>query len=211
MIQTLIDWLVKIIETIGYPGVMLSMFIESFFAPIPSELILPFSGFVASNGSLNIYLTIVLASIAAYLGTLPFYFIGKWGKEKVDLFFRKFGKYLFIKESDLDKGYAIFEKHGNKVVFFGRLIPIVRTLISFPAGVANMNFLLFSLYTLAGTFIWSTLLAGAGYLLGDNWDVVGGYISKYEKVIIVVGIILVGVFVLKGVYDLVRSRSEKSK
>lgn len=211
MIQTLIDWLVKIIETIGYPGVMLSMFIESFFAPIPSELILPFSGFVASSGALNIYLTIVLASVAAYLGTLPFYFIGRWGKEKVDLFFRKFGKYLFIKESDLDKGYAIFEKHGNKVVFFGRLIPIVRTLISFPAGVANMNFLLFSLYTLAGTLIWSTLLAGAGYFLGDNWDVVGGYISKYEKVIIVIGIILVAFFVLKGVYDLVKSKSEKSR
>lgn len=206
MIQTLIDWLVNIIETIGYPGVMLSMFIESFFAPIPSELILPFSGFVASNGSLNIYLTIVLASVAAYLGTLPFYFIGRWGKEKVDMFFRKFGKYLFIKEEDLDKGYAIFAKHGNKVVFFGRLIPIVRTIISFPAGVANMNFAIFSAYTLAGTFIWSSLLAGAGYLLGDNWDVVGSYISKYEKVIIVIGALFVVLFIAKGVYDLVKRK-----
>jgi len=209
MIQTLIDWLVNIIETIGYPGVMLSMFIESFFAPIPSELILPFSGFVASNGSLNIYLTIVLASVAAYLGTLPFYFIGRWGKEKVDMFFRKFGKYLFIKESDLDKGYAIFAKHGNKVVFFGRLIPIVRTIISFPAGVANMNFAIFSAYTLAGTFIWSSLLAGAGYLLGDNWDVVGNYISKYEKVIIVIGVLFVALFVAKGIYDLVKRKQTK--
>lgn len=211
MIQAIIDWLVKIIETIGYPGVMLSMFVESFFAPIPSELILPFSGFVASSGALNIYLTIILASIAAYLGTLPFYFIGRWGKGKVDMFLRKFGKYLFIKEEDLDKGYAIFAKHGNKMIFFGRLIPIVRTVISFPAGVADMNFLLFSAYTLAGTLIWSSLLAGAGYLLGDNWDVVGGYISKYEKVIIIIGIICVGLFVAKGVYDLVKRKQTSSK
>jgi len=211
MIQALIDWLVNIIKTIGYPGVMLSMFIESFFAPIPSELILPFSGFVASSGALNIYLTIILASIAAYLGTLPFYFIGRWGKEKVDLFLRKWGKYLFIKEEDLDKGYAIFAKHGSKMVFFGRLIPIVRTVISFPAGVADMNFGLFSAYTLAGTLIWSSLLAGAGYLLGDNWDAVGGYISKYEKVIIVVGIIFVALFVIKGIYDLVKRKQNQSK
>lgn len=206
MITSLIDWLVKIIETIGYPGVMLSMFIESFFAPIPSELILPFSGFVASNGSLNIYWVIILASVGAYLGTLPFYFIGRWGKNKVDEFLRRFGKYLFIKESDLDRGYQIFAKHGNKMVFFGRLVPIVRTVISFPAGVADMNFALFSLYTLSGTLIWSTVLAVAGYLLGDNWSVVAGYISKYETVIIIVILVIVYLFIVKGIYGIIQKK-----
>ena len=202
MISTFIDWLVNLITVIGYPGVMLSMFIESFFAPIPSEIILPFSGFVASSGALNIYLVVILASFSAYLGTLPFYLIGRWGKGKVDMFLRKYGKFLFIKEEDLDKGYDIFNKHGKKMVFFGRLIPIIRTVISFPAGVADMNFALFSLYTFGGTLIWSSILAGAGYLLGDHWDTISIYVSKYEKIILVLLVIIVVLFVARGIKNL---------
>ena len=209
MINTFIDWLVNLITAIGYPGVMLSMFIESFFAPIPSEIILPFSGFVASSGSLSIYLVILLASFAAYLGSLPFYLIGRWGKDKVDMFLRKYGKYLFIKEEDLDKGYDIFNKHGKKMVFFGRLIPIVRTVISFPAGVADMNFGLFSLFTFAGTLIWSSILAGAGYLLGDNWDTISIYVSKYEKIILVILIVIAALFVARGIRNLLEKRRLK--
>ena len=202
MISTFIDWLVNLITVIGYPGVMLSMFIESFFAPIPSEIILPFSGFVASSGALNIYLVVILASFSAYLGTLPFYLIGRWGKGKVDMFLRKYGKFLFIKEEDLDKGYDIFNKHGKKMVFFGRLIPIIRTVISFPAGVADMNFALFSLYTFGGTLIWSSILAGAGYLLGDHWDTISTYVSKYEKIILVLLVIIAVLFVARGIKNL---------
>lgn len=209
MINTFIDWLVNLITAIGYPGVMLSMFIESFFAPIPSEIILPFSGFVASSGSLSIYLVILLASFAAYLGSLPFYLIGRWGKDKVDMFLRKYGKYLFIKEEDLDKGYEIFDKHGKKMVFFGRLIPIVRTVISFPAGVADMNFGLFSLFTFAGTLIWSSILAGAGYLLGDNWDAISIYVSKYEKIILVILIVIAALFIARGIRNLLEKRRLK--
>lgn len=209
MINTFIDWLVNLITAIGYPGVMLSMFIESFFAPIPSEIILPFSGFVASSGSLNIFLVILLASLAAYLGSLPFYLIGRWGKDKVDMFLRKYGKYLFIKEEDLDKGYDIFNKHGKKMVFFGRLIPIIRTVISFPAGVADMNFGLFSLFTFAGTLIWSSILAGAGYLLGDNWDAISIYVSKYEKIILVILIVIAALFIARGIRNLLEKRRLK--
>lgn len=209
MISTFIDWLVNLITAIGYPGVMLSMFVESFFAPIPSEIILPFSGFVASSGSLNIYLVVLFASFAAYLGSLPFYLIGRWGKDKVDIFLRKYGKYLFIKEEDLDKGYDIFNKHGKKMVFFGRLIPIIRTVISFPAGVADMNFGLFSLFTFAGTLIWSSVLAGAGYLLGDNWDTISVYVSKYEKAILIILIVVVVLFVARGIKNALDKRDTK--
>ncbi len=209
MINSFIDWLVNLITVIGYPGVMLSMFVESFFAPIPSEIILPFSGFVASSGALNIYLVIILASVAAYLGSLPFYLIGRWGKGKVDIFLRKYGKYLFIKEEDLDKGYDIFGKHGNKMVFFGRLIPIIRTVISFPAGVADMNFGLFSIYTFAGTLIWSSVLAGAGYLLGDNWDSISEYVSKYEKIILIVLIVIILLFAARGIRDIIKEKRAK--
>jgi membrane protein DedA with SNARE-associated domain len=126
---------------------------------------------------------------------LPFYFLGIWGEEWINKFLDKYGKYFFISKENVEKAYDIFDKHGNKMVFAGRLIPIVRTLISFPAGIAKMPFVLFSVYTLAGTLIWSSLLGGAGYLLGDNWSVVSEYVSEYENVILVLGVLVVVVFV----------------
>ena len=195
MISSVIDWLVNLIEVIGYPGVAIAMFIESFFAPIPSEIILPFSGFVAFGGSLNIYIVIVVATVAAYLGTLPFYFIGRWGNEFVMEFLKKYGKYLFISQDDLKKGFDAFERYGGGIVFFGRLIPIVRTVISFPAGVARMNFFQFSIYTLVGAGIWSSILASAGFFLGDRWDMVSVYVDRYENVILILLLVVVAVYI----------------
>ena len=195
MISSVIDWLVNLIEVIGYPGVAIAMFIESFFAPIPSEIILPFSGFVAFGGSLNIYIVIVVATVAAYLGTLPFYFIGRWGNEFVMEFLKKYGKYLFISQDDLQKGFDAFEKYGRGIVFFGRLVPIVRTVISFPAGVSRMNFLQFSIYTLVGAGIWSSILASAGFFFGDRWDMVSVYVERYENVILILLLVVVAVYI----------------
>ena len=195
MISSVIDWLVNLIEVIGYPGVAIAMFIESFFAPIPSEIILPFSGFVAFGGSLNIYVVIVVATLAAYLGTLPFYFIGRWGNEFVMEFLKKYGKYLFISQDDLQKGFDAFEKYGRGIVFFGRLVPIVRTVISFPAGVSRMNFLQFSIYTLVGAGIWSSILASAGFFFGDRWDMVSVYVERYENVILILLLVVVAVYI----------------
>lgn len=194
MINSIIEWLVNLISSVGYWGVGLAMFIESFFAPIPSEIILPFSGFVASKGNLNILIVIIVATIAAYLGSLPFYFIGKLGEEKVLSFLKKFGKYLFISDKDLKKGIEVFEKFGNRFVLLGRLIPIIRTVISFPAGVSKMKFGIFSLYTIAGTAILSTVLSLAGFFLGSQWEIVSVYVSRYENVIIVIIIVLVITF-----------------
>ncbi|PKN02784.1 hypothetical protein CVU76_02010 [Candidatus Dojkabacteria bacterium HGW-Dojkabacteria-1] len=198
MIQTFIDWLVNIITTLGYPGVALSVFIESFFAPIPSEIILPFSGFVASTGALNIYLVITVATIAAYLGTLPFYFIGRWGEKFVTKFLDRYGKYLFIDREEVDWAFGLFEKHGKKIVLLGRLIPIVRSLISFPAGVAKMDFFVFSIFTLIGALMWNTILTYSGYLLADNWEVVGEFIAKYEKIILGVFVVVFVLYLLRG-------------
>ncbi len=199
MIQTVIDWLVNVITTLGYPGVFISVFLESFFAPIPSEIILPFSGFVASMGRMNLIVVIIVASIAAYLGSLPFYFIGVWGEKPLLRFINKYGKYLFIEQSDVDKVFGLFNKYGNGVVFFGRLIPIVRTLISFPAGVAKMKFIRFSIYTLFGSLIWNILLTYTGYILGDHWENVGQWVSKYENVIIIVILLLLFLYIARGV------------
>jgi len=204
MIELFIDWLVNVITVLGYPGVFISVFIESFFAPIPSEIILPFSGFVASGGSMNIYLVITVATIAAYLGSLPFYMIGRWGEKFFRNFLEKYGKYLFIQESDVDWAFNLFEKYGNGVVFLGRLIPIVRTLISFPAGIAKMPFVRFSIYTLMGSLIWNTLLTYTGFVLGDHWESVGVWVSKYEHVIIFLVVIFILLYIGRGVFKRVR-------
>lgn len=199
MIQSIIDWLVNAISTIGYPGVFISVFLESFFAPIPSEIILPFSGFVASTGKMDLVFVIVIATVAAYLGSLPFYFIGKWGEKPVINFINKYGKYLFIQQKDVDKVFGAFDKYGKGVVFFGRLIPMIRTLISFSAGVAKMQFARFSMYTLFGSLTWNILLTYAGYQLGDHWSVVSKWIEKYQNVILVLIIIAVLLYIIRGI------------
>ena len=199
MIQSIIDWLVNAISTIGYPGVFISVFLESFFAPIPSEIILPFSGFVASTGKMDLVFVMVIATVAAYLGSLPFYFIGKWGEKPVINFINKYGKYLFIQQKDVDKVFGAFDKYGKGVVFFGRLIPMIRTLISFPAGVAKMQFARFSMYTLFGSLTWNILLTYAGYQLGDHWSVVSKWIEKYQNVILVLIIIAVLLYIIRGI------------
>lgn len=205
MINSFIEWLVNIINVLGYPGVALAMFIESFFAPIPSEIILPFSGFVASQGTLNVYIVIVIASLAAYLGTLPFYFIGVWGEDFILKFLKKYGKYLFISQKDVDSGYKAFEKFGVGIVFFGRLIPIVRTVISFPAGASKMKFGIFSLFTLLGSLIWSSILAYTGYLMGENWSVVSVYTEEYERIILGVLLIAFLLYIWRGIKNLSNS------
>lgn len=199
MIQSIIDWLVNAISTIGYPGVFISVFLESFFAPIPSEIILPFSGFVASTGKMNLFIVIIIATVAAYLGSLPFYFIGRWGEKPVINFINKYGKYLFIQQKDVDKVFGAFDKYGKGVVFFGRLIPMIRTLISFPAGVAKMEFARFSMYTLIGSLTWNILLTYAGYQLGDHWNVVSGWIEKYQNVILILIAVGLLLYIIRGI------------
>jgi len=200
MIESLVNWLVNTISVLGYPGVFISVFVESFFAPIPSEIILPFSGFVASMGEMNIYLVIIIATVGAYLGSLPFYFIGQWGEKPLLRFLKKYGKYLFIEQDDVDWAFGLFYKYGKGVVFVGRVIPIVRTLISFPAGVARMPFLLFTLYTLLGSLIWNILLTYTGYVLGDNWLVVGNWVGKYEHIILAILAIVFLAYIFRGIY-----------
>lgn len=211
MITSIIDWLVELISSVGYWGVGLAMFVESFFAPIPSEIILPFSGFVASQGSMNVVFVIVVATIFAYLGTLPFYFVGRYGEKSVMIFLEKYGKFLFISKKDLEKGFSAFDRYGKSIVLFGRLIPIVRTVISFPVGVSKMKFGIFSLYTLIGTAIWSTILAMAGYYLGSKWEVVSTYVSKYEKAILVILLITLGSYLVFGIIKMKKQSKIKAK
>ena len=189
MIQEIVNWLEQIILTVGYPGVFLAVVLESLFAPLPSEALMPFIGYMAYQGELNLYIAIIVTALGGFIGTIPFYYVGYLGKDFFEKFLRKYGKYLFISNEDVDKVFNMFEKHGNKIIFFGRLLPTIRSLISFPAGVAKMNLGVFTVYSLAGSVVWSCILVSAGYLLGDGWEKTIEWISGYEKgALIAVGV-----------------------
>jgi len=209
MINALVDWLVQSIDSFGYVGVALAIFLESFIAPIPSQIILPFSGFVASQGTLNIVLVVLVASLGAYLGTLPFYLIGLWGEEYIEKFLNRYGKYLFLYQEDLDKGYESFEKYGYGIVFFGRFLPIVRSVISFPAGAAKMKFGLFSLFTFAGILVYVSILCVAGYLMGESWHIVALYIEEYERIAIALLVIAVLLYIWRGMRKVIKKKEKE--
>jgi len=205
MIQGIVDWLEAVILTVGYPGVSFAMALESFFPPIPSEALMPFVGYMSYTGELNLYITIIFTTVASYIGTLPFYIIGYLGEASFERFSRKYGKYFLISDEAIDKVFGLFDRYGNKIVFLGRLIPTVRSLISFPAGVAKMKFWIFTLYSLVGSLIWSSMFILAGYFLGDGWEKAIDWISGYEKIVmilLIVGfVIYVGYFVYKKVIE----------
>ena len=211
MINSLVDWLVQAIDSLGYLGVLMAVFLESFIAVIPSQIILPFSGFVASQGSLNIVLVILTVGIGAYLGTLPFYFIGRWGDDFVQKFLKKYGKYIFISNEDLEKGYKAFEKYGGGIVFFGRLLPLIRTVISFPAGAARMKFVVFSIYTIAGSLVFATVSCLAGYFMGESWPVVSSYIEQYENVALSLLSIALLLYIWRGMRKVIKKSKEGKK
>lgn len=209
MINSLVDWLVQAIDTVGYLGVFIAVFLESFLAVIPSQIILPFSGFVASQGSLNIVLVILTVAVGAYLGSLPFYLIGLWGEDFVEKFLKKYGKYIFISTDDLEKGYKAFEKYGKGIVFFGRFIPLIRTVISFPAGAARMKFPIFSIYTLTGSLIFATASCLAGYFMGENWPIVADYIGQYENFVLALLSIALLIYIWRGMRQVIKKSKSK--
>jgi membrane protein DedA with SNARE-associated domain len=200
--------LTELIESAGYFGVGIAVFVESVFAPIPSPFILPFVGFVSSRTDQSLIISILVATLGAYLGSFPFYFLGRWGEKAVEKFLKKFGKYLFIEQEEVDKGFEFFEKYGSSIVFTGRLIPLVRSVISFPAGVARMPFFKFSVYTILGSAVWSTALALAGYLLGGQWEVVIVWLERYENIVILLTILLILGYVVYKILS--RKRVKKS-
>ena len=196
MIESIVQWLTELIDSAGYIGIAVAVFVESVFAPIPSPFILPFVGFVSSQTDQSLAISILVATLGAYIGSFPFYFLGRWGEKAVSKFLKKYGKYLFMEQEEVDKGFEFFDRYGSSIVFTGRLIPLVRSVISFPAGVAKMPFLQFSIYTILGSAVWSTLLTVAGYLLGSKWEIIIFWLSQYENFVIITGVLVVVVYIV---------------
>lgn len=184
-------WIEAIITTIGYGGIALVMFAENLFPPIPSELVMPFGGFIVARGEMNFFAVLAAGTIGAVLGGLALYYIGMWADEViVRRFVRRYGRFFLISESDMDRTLEFFDRHGQKMVFFGRLIPLVRSLISIPAGMNRMPLGRFLVWTTVGSVIWNTILTYAGFKLGQNWESVLGIMDRYEKVAL--GLIALG-------------------
>nr|WP_254052166.1 DedA family protein [Aeromicrobium sp. A1-2] len=189
----LAGWTVDLMDKLGLFGAALAVGMDNLFPPIPSEIILPLAGFAASQGTFSLTGALIATTLGSVVGAAILYWLGAiFGRDRAVMVFEKVP---LLKVSDLEKTEAWFAKHGGRAVFFGRMVPIFRSLISLPAGVEKMNFWLFLLLTTLGSLIWNSLFVVAGYRLGENWDAVEPYASAFQKVVIGLVLLVIGVFV----------------
>ena len=184
--------IISMMNKFGYLGILLLIAIENVFPPIPSEVILGFGGFMTTYTKLNIVGVIIFATLGSVIGAIILYLIGKiLNRERLAKIVRgKIGKILFLKEEDIEKAYGWFDKRGYKTVFFCRFVPIVRSLISIPAGMSEMKMPKFLAYTTIGSLIWNTVLVCIGATLGDNWEKLVLVMDEYSTIALVLIIIL---------------------
>jgi len=175
MIHTLIKWLLDTIGAMGYPGILLLMAMESSIIPVPSELVMPPAGYLAFQGKMNMGLAILCGTVGSLVGAYANYFVSHYLGRPLII---KYGKYVLIPPDKFEKVEQFFLKHGEISTFIGRLLPVIRHLISIPAGLAGMNHLKFSLYTLLGAGIWCTVLTLIGYFIGENEKLIMQYSHK---------------------------------
>ncbi|MFE6964853.1 DedA family protein [Agromyces sp. NPDC057679] len=191
-------------EWLGAPGAGLAIAAENLFPPLPSELILPMAGFTASRGSFGLVEVLLWTTLGSVVGALALYGLGAWlGRDRL---LRIVDRMPLVKVSDVDRAEAWFERHGSKAVFFGRMIPLFRSLISIPAGIERMPLLRFTLLTTAGSAIWNTIFVLAGFLLGENWHVVEQYADAFQLLVIVVAVAAVGTFLVVRLRQAARRR-----
>ncbi len=193
MVSAILSWLssiiISIISTTGYWGVFGLMALESACIPVPSEVIMPFSGFLVWEGRFVLWQVVLWGAIGNLAGSIVAYAVGYFGGRRV---VEKYGRYVLISGHDLELADNWFAKYGQVTVFFSRLLPVARTFISLPAGIARMDFKKFCVYTLAGCLPWSFILAYAGLIAGENWDGLKVYFHKFDLaigILIILGII----------------------
>lgn len=192
---------ISIISSLGYFGVFFLMCLESMIFPIPSELVMPFAGFLIATGEMKLIWVVIFATLGSTVGSLLSYYIGRYGGNK---FVYKYGKYFLLNEEHLKNTERWFSKKGELTIFIGRFIPVVRHFISIPAGIGKMDIRKFSLYTILGAGIWNSFLAYVGLVLGNNWEVIKQY-SDY------ISWTLLGIIILVGVYFLWREIRKRKR
>jgi membrane protein DedA with SNARE-associated domain len=190
------DLVTQIYEAVGYLGVALWVAIESVIIPIPSELVLPFAGFLIGEGAAvepltgqpwDYWLTVIAGTLGATVGALIAYAIGAWGGRPI---LERWGRWLGITAADLDKADAFFARHGDAAAFLGRMVPIIRSLVSFAAGVSHMSLGRFTVFTFLGSLPWTAALVFAGVTLGANWETIGAWLKRFEYAVLAVLVVI---------------------
>lgn len=195
------SWITSIMEQFGYLGIALLILLENVFPPIPSEVILTFGGFMTTKSELTIVGVVIASTIGSVVGAVILYWIGRiLNVDRLERIIEKWGKYLRLTKEDVRKADAWFDKYGPWTVFFCRFIPLIRSLISIPAGMSGMNQWLFFLLTTLGTLIWNLVLVIVGAKVGDNWHQIVNYMDVYSNfmyAIIAIGIIVFIIWFVK--------------
>ncbi len=172
------DWIISTIEQFGYAGLFFLMLLESVFPPIPSEIIVPFAGFAAARGEMSFWGVLAATTTGAVVGALPWYFAGRlFGLHRLRYLADSYGRWLTLNNSEIDTATNVFRRYGPLMVIGGRLLPLIRTLISVPAGLAAMPLWKFLGYSLIGIAIWNCFLAGSGYLLNEHYEAIEGWLD----------------------------------
>jgi membrane protein DedA with SNARE-associated domain len=205
VLEQFATWVKHVVESLGYPGVFLLITLESTLVPIPSELVMPFAGYLAGRGVFTLPVILIINSTAALLGSGICYAIGAKGGKP---FLQRYGKWFLLKQHDLDKTERVFARHGKWVILIGRFIPVVRHIISIPAGIARMPLRTFFLQTFIGSTIWGGFLILLGYYLGDNWEAVATKLKRFD---LVIGLVVVVAIIGVGILFVVRRRRERAK
>ncbi|MUK02007.1 DedA family protein [Vibrio cholerae] len=191
------DWAVNLMETIGAPGAGIAIALENLFPPLPSEVILPLAGFTASRGNFSLFEAILWTTLGSVVGAYALYALGAWlGRDRMR---RLVSRVPLIDIEDVDRVEAWFDRHGYRAVFFGRMIPLFRSLVSIPAGIERMPVGRFLLLTTAGSLIWNSIFVLAGFYLGENWHVVEQYAGTFQRIVIVAVVLFALYFVFSKV------------
>ena len=196
--EFLIENILRYFEAAGYWSVMILMALESMVAPVPSEAVMPPAGFLIAKGTFTFTGVIFFSTLGSLIGSLISYYMGAWGGRPI---VERFGKYLLLDKKALDTSEKFFKKRGDITIFICRFIPVIRHLISIPAGMAKMNLIKFSIYTIIGAGIWNTFLAYVGYKLQDNWDsIVKWEYRSWIDIGVIVVVILVAIYYAYKLY-----------
>ncbi len=188
LVELLGRFVIAVISQAGYPGIVLLMGIESACIPLPSEIIMPFSGYLVYTGRFKLAWVALAGAVGCNVGSLVAYYVGAFGGRPLA---EKYGRYVLVTRHDLELADRWFARYGDWAVFFARLLPVVRTFIALPAGVARMNFLRFNIYTFLGSLPWCLALAYAGLKLGERWTILRQYFHRFDTAIVI--LIVIGV------------------
>jgi membrane protein DedA with SNARE-associated domain len=194
MLEHIAAFITHVISSLGYPGVAALMAIESACIPLPSEIILPFSGYLVATGRFALWGVALAGAVGSVVGSLVAYALGAWGgRPLVD----RYGKYVLISGRDMDRADRWFARRGDMTVLIGRVVPVVRTFIGFPAGMSRMGLWRYNVYTFVGSFVWSLALTWIGRALGRHWHVLGGYFQRFDVVIVALVVLAVLLHVIR--------------